>query len=38
MFLKGAGFADIWPQLLTIATMAAVVLRLATWRFRRTIG
>jgi len=37
IFLKGAGFADIWPQLLIISAMAAVVLTLATWRFRRTL-
>jgi ABC-2 type transport system permease protein len=38
MFLKGSGIADLWPQYLVIATMAAAVLRLATWRFNRTIG
>jgi ABC-2 type transport system permease protein len=38
IFLKGHGFRDIWPQLLTITGMAAFVLFAATRRFRRTIS
>jgi ABC-2 type transport system permease protein len=37
IFLKGAGFADIWPQLILISCMAVVLLFLASWRFRRTL-
>ncbi|MEO5510590.1 MAG: ABC transporter permease [Longimicrobiales bacterium] len=37
IFLKGAGFADIWPQLLVITVMALSVLLFASWRFRRTL-
>jgi ABC-2 type transport system permease protein len=37
IFLKGAGFADIWPQLLVISVMAVAVLLFASWRFRRTL-
>lgn len=37
IFLKGAGFAELWPQLTFIAISAVVVLALATWRFTRTI-
>jgi ABC-2 type transport system permease protein len=37
MFLKGSGVADLWPQYLIIAIMAVAVLRLATWRFQRTV-
>jgi ABC-2 type transport system permease protein len=38
IFLKGHGLSDLWPQLLTIAGMAAFVLFAATRRFRRTIA
>lgn len=37
LFLKGAGFADVWLPLLIIGTMAAAVLWLAAWRFRKTL-
>jgi len=37
VFLKGAGVAELWPQLAIIAVMAAGVLWLATWRFRRAV-
>jgi ABC-2 type transport system permease protein len=37
MFLKGSGVAELWPQYLIIAFMAVAVLRLATWRFQRTV-
>lgn len=37
MFLKGSGVAELWPQYVVIATMAVVVLRLATWRFQRAV-
>ncbi|HEY8468479.1 MAG TPA: ABC transporter permease [Longimicrobiales bacterium] len=37
VFLKGAGIGELWPQLATIAVMAAGVLWLATWRFRRAV-
>jgi hypothetical protein len=37
MFLKGSGVSDLWPQYVIIAIMAVAVLRLATWRFQRTV-
>jgi len=37
LFLKGAGFTDVWIQLLIIGVMAAAVLWLATWRFQRAL-
>lgn len=37
IFLKGAGVAELWPQLLVLAGMAAVGLIVATTRFRRTL-
>ena len=37
IFLKGAGFGDVWIPLLIIGVMAAAVLWFATWRFRRTL-
>lgn len=37
VFLKGAGVAELWPQLAIITVMAAAVLWLATWRFRQTV-
>ena len=38
MFLKGSGVGDLWPQYVVIALMAAAVLRLAIWRFHRTVS
>ncbi|MBI4408873.1 MAG: ABC transporter permease [Gemmatimonadetes bacterium] len=38
IFLKGAGLADLWPQLLVLTAMAALTLWLARWRFRTTLG
>ena len=35
IFLKGEGVADLWPQYLAISAMAAVVLWVATRRFKR---
>jgi ABC-2 type transport system permease protein len=37
IFLKGHGLADLWPQLVVIGGMAAVVLIGATARFRRSV-
>ncbi|MEX2609750.1 MAG: ABC transporter permease [Gemmatimonadota bacterium] len=37
VFLKGAGLAVLWPQLLVLTAMAAGILTLATLRFRRTL-
>lgn len=37
IFLKGAGTAELWPQLVILAGMAAVALLLAARRFRRTL-
>jgi len=38
IFLKGAGAAALWPQLLALLAMGAGVLGLAATRFRKTIG
>jgi ABC-2 type transport system permease protein len=38
LFLKGSGIADLWPQYVAIGIMAVTVLRLATWRFNRTVA
>lgn len=35
LFLKGAGFADLWFPFAILAGMAAAGLWLATWRFRK---
>ena len=36
IFLKGAGLAELWPQYIALTIIAAVVLSVATWRFRST--
>jgi ABC-2 type transport system permease protein len=36
IFIKGAGFTDLWRQFLMLAIMAAAALSLAVVRFRRT--
>jgi ABC-2 type transport system permease protein len=38
VFLKGHGLADLWRQIAVLTVMAVLVLRLATVRFRRSIG
>lgn len=38
VFLKGVGFATVWPQLLTLAAMGVVTLGLAARRFRTAAG
>jgi ABC-2 type transport system permease protein len=38
IFLKGHGLADVWPQIVIIAGMAAVLLFGATRRFRQAYG
>jgi ABC-2 type transport system permease protein len=38
VFLKGAGMAQFWPQLLTLAAMAAGALTLAILRFRKSLA
>lgn len=35
LFLKGAGFQDLWVQFLVLGGMAGAGLAFATWRFRR---
>jgi ABC-2 type transport system permease protein len=37
VFLKGAGFADVWPSIAILAVMAAAGLTFATRRFRATL-
>ena len=36
IFLKGAGFDVLWPQIATLAAMGATILSLAASRFRKT--
>ncbi len=36
--MKGAGLADVWPQVLALAVFGAVIFGLATARFRRRPG
>jgi ABC-2 type transport system permease protein len=38
VFLKGAGFSDLWVQYLALTLMAAATMWLATVRFRRTVA
>ena len=38
VFLKGAGFADLWPQYLGLAVLAVVVLWVAVIRFPKTMA
>jgi ABC-2 type transport system permease protein len=38
IFLKGAGFMDLWPQFAAISAFAVVLLALAIWRFRASLG
>ncbi len=37
IFLRGAGIADLWVQLVTLAVMATAGLAVASWRFRATL-
>jgi len=36
IFLKGAGFTILWPQILALAVMGTAILLFATTRFRKT--
>jgi ABC-2 type transport system permease protein len=36
IFLKGAGFAILWPQIVALAVMGTAILLFATTRFRKT--
>ncbi len=38
VLLRGAGVADLWPQLVALLVIGAAILGLATLRFRRRIG
>jgi ABC-2 type transport system permease protein len=38
IFLKGAGLAELWPQLLILSGMAVVVMVVAVRRFGKTMG
>jgi ABC-2 type transport system permease protein len=38
VFLKGAGFGELWRQYVALALIGAVTLRLAIVRFRRTMA
>jgi ABC-2 type transport system permease protein len=36
--LRGAGWPEMWPQFLALATMGTVILGLSSLRFRKTLG
>jgi ABC-2 type transport system permease protein len=36
--MKGAGFADVWPELLALAVFGATIFGLATLRFRKRLA
>jgi hypothetical protein len=36
--MKGAGFTDVWTQLLALAVFGGVIFGLATARFRKRTG
>jgi ABC-2 type transport system permease protein len=38
VLLRGAGFEELWPQLLVLAVMGTAIFTLATARFRKSIG
>jgi len=38
VFLKGVGLRVLWPQMAALAVVGALTLRLATWRFRKTLA
>jgi ABC-2 type transport system permease protein len=38
VFLKGVGFAVLWPQALALVALGAAILTLARLRFRRRLG
>jgi ABC-2 type transport system permease protein len=38
IFLKGAGVAELWPELVFLAAMAVAALVFATRRFRASLG
>ena len=38
VFLKGVGFAELWPQAVALLALAAVILTAARLRFRRRLG
>ena len=37
IFLKGAGLAQLWPQVLALALLGTVIFTLAVFRFRKTL-
>jgi ABC-2 type transport system permease protein len=38
VFLKGVGPSVLWPEMLALALMGALTLRLAAWRFHKTLA
>jgi ABC-2 type transport system permease protein len=38
VLLRGAGFAEVWPQLVTLAAYGVVILAAATLRFRKRLA
>jgi len=36
--LKGSGISALWPETLEMAVYGILVLSLATWRFRKSVG
>jgi ABC-2 type transport system permease protein len=38
VLLRGAGFADLWPQLVALAVLGGAILAIATARFRKRLA
>jgi ABC-2 type transport system permease protein len=38
VLLRGAGFAELWPELVALAAYGAVILAIATLRFRKRLA
>ena len=36
--LKGAGFAELWPQMIALATFGVLIMTLSVRRFRKRLG
>jgi ABC-2 type transport system permease protein len=37
VFLKGTGFAELWPQMAALAVLGVTILALATLRFHKRL-
>jgi len=37
VFLKGTGLAVLWPQMVALSLLGAIVLGVSVWRFRQRL-